>query len=284
MRSFSTEPNRITWNDDVGAELVFLQEEDWVLPQVAVSANGERLVARIDTGGDLFSVPWSIAEKLNIEPVARTVGWFAGGRRAITAFGILPRLDLGSVTIESVPVSINSFEHPILGTGLLRQFRPTIDYPSERLLLEPRKHGEGTDGFPFLIAGTHLLIARGAVNGIAMQFLVDSGLEVTDGGCFLAPESTLRVAGIDVPETRRVEGGSGAGTSTLDIGEFPVDELTLGTATRRDVTGLTGIFPKQLARPSTIGFPLGGLVSHHFLRHYRWTLDFDGMRMRLADP
>ena len=284
MRSFRGEPNRIIWSNVSRVELPFLQQANWELPRVAVVANGEPIVAKIDTGGDLFSLPFPVAERLGIAAVATSTGWFAGSRRARIAYGILDQLDLGHATIENVPISINSFNDAVIGTGLLRQFLPTLDYKSRHLVLLPRSRRLNPAGFPFLLAGTHLLISAGMLNEHAMTFLVDSGLEVTNEAAFLAPESRLRTAGIRVPKTSRIKGNSGAGQTKLNIGEFAIHHLGLGSASREHMVGLTGIFPKQLARPGAIGFPIDGLVSHNFLRHYRWTIDFDQMGMTLASP
>ncbi len=284
MRAFSTEPNRITWGGTVREELPFLQEESWELPRIEVSVNGELMAAKVDTGGDLLSLPWPVAERLGIEPVVTTTGTYAGGHRARTAHGILDRLGLGRVVVGNVPISINAIDHPVVGTGLLRQFAPTFDFPGGKLVLAPRSQPNETAVFPFLLAGTHLLIAAGELNGMLMRFLIDSGLEISNGGGFLAPESSLRTVGIEIPKTTPIEGISGAGATKLKMGRFSVRQLGLGHASRGNQVGLTGIFPKQLTRPSTLGFPIDGLVSHNFLRHYRWTIDFDLMGMTLATP
>jgi predicted aspartyl protease len=280
MRSFAAEPYRTTWNGGQQTAVPFLQKEDWELPRVGLQTGGTDLIAKIDTGGDLLSVPWTVAKQLGIDPVATSIGWYAGGKHARTGYGVLPEIELGDVTIEDVPISINNLDTPVVGTGLLRQFLPTVDYPGGKLVLE-RRRAAVKDGIPFLLAGVHLLVVFGSVNGKTMPLLVDSGLEVSNNGCFLAPDSTLEATGIEVPATEKVSGMGGAGTTKLEIGEFNVDELRLGTATMHDAIGLTGIFPKQLSRASTIGFPIGGLVSHNFLRAYKWTIDFDEMRMAL---
>ena len=128
------------------------------------------------------------------------------------------------------------------------------------------------------------MIVDGSIAGVPTKLLVDSGLEADNDASFLASEPVMRQAGIPTPATVRSTGNSGAGTTHLDIGAFSVAEVTLGATTRTNLTGLTGIFPQQLAKPRTLGFPLGGLVSHNFLRHYQWTLDFGQMRMTLEQP
>lgn len=287
MRAFPGAPNLIAWNTGRRVEIPFLQASQWELPRVEVTVNGTRTVAVIDTGGDLFSIPRSAGAQFGIVPVASATGWFAGGSRARVGWGRADRLDLGDVVLHNVPVSINTLPHAAIGTGLLRQFLTTIDYPAAKLILRPRgveQHNRGTS-VPFLMAQTHLLIAPGHLDGKAgMQFLVDSGLELDNGGAFLAPDATLASIGLSLPTRYRRSGRSGAGEIQLDIGEFSIRSLALGSVVRHDLVGVTGIFPPQLAKPGVAGFPLHGLVSHNFLRRYRWTIDFDLMAMRLEAP
>lgn len=205
------------------------------------------------------------------------------GRRSRIGLARLDDLRLGDLAITDVPVSVNSFDQAVIGIGLLRQFRPTIDYPDGKLILARRGGAEEPNGgFPFWLVHTHLLVAAGSLNGVPLNFLVDSGLEVENGACFAAPESTLEKLSISNPTRVRTEGHSGAGTTHLRLGEFPIASISLGPALRRHEAGLTGVFPQQLTRTLPPGIRLHGLISHHFLRHYRWTIDFDRMRMELA--
>ncbi len=283
MRSFPAAPYQIDWSGRTAATLEFLQEHAWELPRIEIQANGTSLPAKIDTGGDLLSLPWQTARGLGVSVVATQTGWFAGGRRAATGKGILNSLQLGGVRLTNVPVSINSFDHAIVGTGLLRQFSPTLDYPRHRLVLSPRGSTR-IKGTPIRLAATHLIIADGQLNGVPVSLLVDSGLEVSTGGSLVAPARTLEAAGISPTSRAEVEGMSGAGRGRLRIGEFTAASVTLAGQTRTGVTGLTGIFPPQLVKSRTVGIPVHAIISHGFLRHYAWTIDFDQMKMDLAAP
>jgi hypothetical protein len=280
MRAFDGPPYRVIPGSFGETSLPFLQHEPWELPRVSIAVNGIRFLAKVDTGGDLFSLPWPEARRLGIEPAATASSWFAGGKRARTGFARLDDLELGGITVANVPVSLNNVDCPVIGTGLLRQFLPTIDYPDGRLTL--RQKGTTDGGFPFWLISTHLLVAAGSLNGLPAWFLVDSGLEVDNGSCLAAPESTLTIAGIPIPDRKPVEGISGAGKSRLRLGEFPIAEIALGFTSREGELGVTGIFPRQLTRPLTLGMRLHGLISHNYLKHYRWTIDFDRMRMVLS--
>ena len=170
------------------------------------------------------------------------------------------------------------FERPVIGTGFLSRFLPTIDYPGGRLVLRPRdgEPGDGV-GVPFRIAATHLMLVDGVLNDTPMTFLVDSGLRDDHGAAFTAPAATLAAAGIPLPATAPERGSSGAGDVTLELGRFPIPRLAVGSLVQEDLLGLYGAFPPGLEQ-------IHGLVSHGFLRRYRWTIDFTRMTMRFAPP
>jgi hypothetical protein len=119
---------------------------------------------------------------------------------------------------------------------------------------------------PFAIAATHLLLVRGSLGTGELNLLIDSGLEDDHGAAFTAPAATLAGAGIARPETTR----------------YAIPRLALGTVEQSGLVGIHGVFPPQLA--TAAGFPIHGLVSHGFLRRYRWTIDFTRMTMRFAPP
>jgi hypothetical protein len=173
---------------------------------------------------------------------------------------------------------------PVIGTSFLSPLLPTLDYPARRLVLRPRdaEPPPGTE-VPFTIAATHLVVVRGSLAGRdGLTFVVDSGLEDEPGAAFTAPAATLAAAGIPLPETAPESGNSGAGETALDVGRFAIPRLAVGAVEQRELVGIFGVFPPQLA--TAAGFPVQGLVSHGFLRRYRWTIDFTRMTMRFAPP
>ena len=224
--------------------------------------------AWIDTGGDTLTLPHAY----DIEPLRGAFsGTFAG------VYGRVEEVRLGPVTVSAVPVMTAGLERPVIGTGFLSRFLPTIDYPGGRLVLRPRdsEPGDGV-GVPFKIAATHLMLVDGALNDAPMTFLVDSGLRDEHGAAFTAPAATLAAAGIRCPHGAGA-GNSGAGDVTLELGRFPIPRLALGPLVQEDLLGLYGAFPPGLEE-------IDGLVSHGFLRRYRWTIDFTRMTMRFAPP
>ena len=268
MTAFGGPPYVIEWNGEREAVLPFLQADDWELPTVEIEVDGETVHAWIDTGGDTLTLPHAY----DIEPLARFEGTFAG------VYGRVEEVRLGPVTVRAVPVMTSGLEKPVIGTGFLSRFLPTLDYPGGRLVLRPPDSAPGDGvGVPFRIAATHLMLVDGVLNDAPMTFLVDSGLRDEQGAAFAAPVAALAVAGIPLPATASERGSSGVGEITLELGRFPIARLAVGSLVQEDLLGLYGAFPEGLEQ-------IDGLVSHGFLRRYRWTIDFTRMTMRFAPP
>ena len=289
MRSFGNDqPYGIQWPE--GRESVttpFLQETDWELPCVSVEIHGRPLEARIDTGGDFLTLGSADAEALGIDRASTFTGTFAGGAPGEMAYGRLEEIAIGGVTVRDVPVSISGLHRPVIGTGLLRQFLPTLDYPGRRLVLRPRGDTldpAGAPGIqvPFALALVHLLIASGHLDDLPGTFVVDSGLQDEEGAAFTCSAETLAAAGIAVPETAPKTGESGAGDVTLELGHFPIRRLALGDVSKHGTRGLYGTFPAEWNEIAE--FRVDGLVSHNFLRDYAWTIDFSRMTMTFVPP
>ncbi len=281
MTEFGSRPYVIDWHGEREAVLPFLQRTAWELPTVAIEVDGRPVEAWIDTGGDTLTLP----HDFGVEPLARFAGAaYAGGAAGEGVYGRVESVRLGPVTVGAVPVMTAGLARPVIGTGFLSRFLPTLDYPTGRLVLRPcdAEPPAGTE-VPFTIAATHLLVVRGSLAGRdGLTFVVDSGLEDEPGAAFTAPAATLAAAGIPVPETAPESGNSGAGDTTLDVGRFAIARLAAGAVEQDELVGIFGVFPPQLA--TAAGFPIHGLVSHGFLRRYRWTIDFTRMTMRFAPP
>jgi hypothetical protein len=297
MLSFEDEPYRTVWRDGKMTVVPFLVTDP--LPVIEVEVNGRKVTVLIDTGGDSFILDPGIASELGIEVVASMPGMFAGGMEAEIGFARATSLSLGGVTLHSVPMSVlptggmaigGHALDGILGTGVLKQFLATLDYPNDRLILrsptgeaalsfyaEPA--GKVVDEVPFYLQSTHFLLAKGSLNGVdGLVFHIDSGLAGTPA--FSAPRQTLELVGIPVPEVEVREGMMGGGGGGFATGTFEIAKLGLGGLTQGDLVGDFGGLPPQSYR--MLGFVQDGLISHNFLRHYAWTLDFERMRMVFA--
>ena len=294
-KSFDQPPYRLEWPAGPRvSEIPFHSLEP--LPQFAIEVNGVPILVLFDTGGDALILDDEVAKALGIDAVATTMGSFGGGLQSKLGFGKVDRITLGSVTVRSVPVMILpskrfTFDpkYPlsgIVGTALMRQFLGTIDYRNQRLVLRERTpesaravrqalEGKLAAEIPFVLDATHLMHARGSLDGKDnLTFFIDSGLAMD--AAFIAPLQTLEYAGIPVPETKIPENSVGGGGGKFPTGPFAIKSLTLGSLRQTKVRGQYGARP-----PSSYwdrGFIADGLLSHGFLKRYgSWTIDFDSM-------
>ena len=285
MKSFGDEPPyRIDWGGEGAVSLPFIQTTTWELPCVRIQVNGLEVDARIDTGGELLTLSPDVAGALGVEAVASAEGVFAAGARGEIGYGRVDTVRVGPLAVQAVPVAVMALERPVMGTGFLRQFLATVDYPREELLLRPRSSRvPGGVEVPFALAASHLVLARGSLEGReALTFIVDSGLEDEGGAAVAAPQTTLDLVGIPVPPLTEEVGESGAGRLSLRYGRFPVRRLALGALEHHSTSGVHGIFPDLWTDIG--GITVHGIVSHGFLRRYGWTLDFDAMKMTFGTP
>ena len=290
-------PYRMAWSGERRTGVAFLAADP--LPIVSVEVEGHTIDAIIDTGGDTFILDTEIADSLGIEIISSMMGMFAGGKQADVGFAKADSLTLGGVTLHSVPIAVLPTKQfrmgdreigGIVGTGVLRQFLATLDYPNERLVLrEPTAasaaafRGEVGDGvleeIPFYLQSTHFLMMKGSLNGRdGLLFHVDSGL--AGEPAFSATQQTLEYVGIPIPEAVVRDDIIGGGGGGFAVGTFAIDELGLGGLTQSDLIGSYGAMPPESYR--RLGFIQDGLISHNFLREYAVTIDFSTMTMVFA--
>ncbi|MCX6562404.1 MAG: aspartyl protease family protein [Candidatus Aminicenantes bacterium] len=302
MRSFGQErPYQVVWPGDFGLSIApFLVTDP--LPIVSVEIQGRQIYALIDTGADLFMLDTEVAAAMGIKPLASITGTFAGGKQAEVGFGRVDSLKIGQVTLKAVPISILPTQRfskgfadgkytigGIVGTGVLKQFLATMDYPGEQLVLR-RADEEGRRDFrqatqgkavveaPFVLAMTHFIMARGSLDGKdGLTFFVDSGL--ASEAAFAAPAQTLKYAGVPIPETK-VEDGIGGGGGGFATGLFKIARLGLGPLVQENLKGEYGANPPESYW--RLGFINDGIISHQFLKKYAWTIDFARMTMTFA--
>lgn len=253
--------------------------------------NGEELNFLIDTGGGELIVDTDIAAKNNIIQFGEESGTFGGGRKSSFQHGVIDSFTLGNFQIKNVPINILKTQRfaaalgvkrvdGIVGSILLSRFLTTLDYPNGELVLsrnhksKSQKSGKSIE-VPFWMAGDHFLVAWGGVNKSPQLFFIDTGLA---GMGFTAPVSTLKEANIKLAN-QSVEGVGGGGN--MQITPFIAEEIMLGKAIQKNVGGVAGAFPPTLE--NSLGFRLGGLISHSFFKPYKVTFDFVKMQMTLAE-
>lgn len=302
MNSFgSVQPYRPEWKSEK-AILPFISMNH--LPIVSVRVNGQPINVFIDTGADLFVIKSEMAKRLGLKSQASFTGTYAGGKTAETHYSRLQTLGLGDVTLHDVPVDIADFPQSwfftdektgqkievdgILSTGVFHQFLTTMDYPERQVVLMPRNkvsqrevaEGGGIN-IPFILEGTHFMIVKGAVNGKeGMTFFLDSGLDDPDASILLQKEA-LNYAGVKLLDGERYlldddKGGLGGGG--FAVTRLSIDSVSVGALNQKGLIGLYGLLPEALYFTES-GMILDGFISHQFLKHYKWTIDFDSMLM-----
>ncbi len=305
MKSFGdVPPYQIDWNGKQQVSIPFVITDP--LPILQVEIQGKPIYALIDTGGDNLYLDTEYAAELGIEAIAAATGKFGGGMEGKIGFARGRRLTLGEVTLDPVPITIMPTQRwskgfaggrytigGVIGTGILKQFLATVDYPAGRLVLRPRGAagkaawwGEYPNAIaaeiPFALNHTHHMFARGSLNEFTdLTFFIDSGL--ASSAAFIAPVQTLDYTGIPIPRVKVDEAGIGGGGDGLwATGQFAIRKLSLGPLSKQDVEGDYGaMVPETYWRN---GFIQDGLLSHQFLRDYRWTLDFDDMKYYFVTP
>lgn len=304
MKSFAAEsPYQVEWQGKSETTLPFIVTDP--LPMIEVELQGKKLYTLIDTGGDNFYLDDEYAAELGIEAVATAVGKFGGGVEGKIGFARGETLRLGGITLGPVPITImptqrwsrqfSGGKYPIggvVGTGILKQFLSTMDYPANRLTLRQRSpQGKGAfldthagaaiTEIPFAMWMTHHMLAKGSLNEFeGLTYFVDSGL--ASSAALIAPRQTLEYTGIPIPETRVDENSIGGGDGLWATGTFPIRRMGLGPLVKENAEGDYGTMTPETYWQK--GLIQDGLISHQFLRDYRWTLDFDAMKYYFIKP
>ena len=260
-----------------------------ILPVLRVRVNGMEANFLLDTGAGETILDTEFAKAVGARSFGTELGTYAGGRTASYEHGTVKSVQVGDAHLTGVPVHIQSTAayrgaaggrevSGILGTGVLAQFRSTIDYGAQELILEPREspaaHGSSV---PFWLLGDHFVTVSATVAGSVETLLViDTGLAIP-GGAFVPASSVLEEAGVEVRGTSGVGVGGGG---TVTVTPFRIDRVSVGPLLGENLLSVAGAFPPALEKRFTAR--IGGLLSHGFFQGQRITLDFDGMRLWIA--
>ena len=261
------------------------------LPSVKMKVNGKEGLFIIDTGAGETIIDTEFAKAAGAIAFDQREAIYAGGARAKTTLGYVESIKLGKLEIEHLPVHIQPTAQyaqavggkavsGIIGTNLLYHFHTTLDYQNAQLVLHNRSTEFKSKGqlVPMWLAADHLILAQGQLKGGEEQlFLVDTGMA---GAGFTAPKSTVEAAGVTLPEGQSFD-GQGAG-GAVSVTPFMIDQLSLGQVKNKGtIVGLYGPFPPTLE--TSMGFRIGGLISHTFFKPYKVTFDFVKMRIYMED-
>ena len=245
--------------------------------------NGEQAVDFVvDTGAERTVLSQRIARRVGVQPVTNTLSAGVGelGLRGLQA-GRIESLQIGSLEVTNLPALIKSPPLGGLPTAEADAFSPlslglsiTIDYGLSHLIIGSELADEPAD-IVLPLRQHRLTVVRGVINGEHQRsFVVDTGGEVISisrGTADLLPPMTVRQVPVRV-----------YGTSGWDEGAYlmPGVNLAFNQLQYRNFS----VVVLNLHRPSALlGFHIGGIVGHSFLRDYRVTLDLNRSVMKLKE-
>ncbi|MFP6573289.1 MAG: retropepsin-like aspartic protease [Vicinamibacterales bacterium] len=251
-----------------------------LMPAVEVELNGIPLVAHLDTGGSFVTMAPDRARELGIETREMGTG-VANNERTSLRRGLAETLILGDAhftnvqvtTVESLTGQLGSLV--ILGTRILSNFLMTWDNERGRLILTERdddtaraahlmEHTRGVEGVHFYLHSGHYIWVNGSVMDREALMFLDTGLVTLDPSG-QQPAGGIPASLLDVWDLAYVDGFTGP--VLVSVG--PVS---------REVSSFS-VFPdrRNLPRLENTGPDIP--LSHGFLKHFVWTLDFDDYRL-----
>jgi len=280
------------------ARIPFRMQNDRPFIQARVG-NDATLNLVIDTGASISVLSYGTAERLGIHPLARggAARAVGGGGTFPIVYGLVDRLDLGGIKIYNIPIYIRTIHHAtpsqggsdviqadgFLGLSVLANFRLTIDYGAQELLLEnepppvqagplPENHSE----VPFRTTNGGLVSAEVKLNtGEIVNFLIDTGSSATVIGTHTVKQYNLEKHILASPKIRVL----GAAGVIEDVSLILMPSLSM-----------SGLEQKNIRAPvldlsavnETAGFMQAGILGGSFLKRFKVTFDFSRARMILA--
>ncbi|MDQ3170868.1 MAG: retroviral-like aspartic protease family protein [Acidobacteriota bacterium] len=248
---------------------------------VSGRVNGGREIDFVlDTGSEQTVLSRPIAERTGVRPITYVQSAGVGQVRMRTLQAArINTLEIGSLKIRNVPALIKSPALRGLPTPESESFSPlalglsmTIDYGRRELTMAPSLPDETYD-ITLPLRMHRLAMVPGIVDGRQVSFVVDTGGEVISISTRTADTLAARPDVRQVP--LKVYGSSG-----WDPKAFlrPYVDLSFAGVSypNRSVVVLDLDAPSAL-----LGFKLGGIVGHRFLRDYRVSIDLPRARLGL---
>jgi tetratricopeptide (TPR) repeat protein len=261
------------------------------VPRIDLRVNGSREInAVIDSGAVISIVSQRLADELKLKKIGEFHGTFFGllGEPIDVQFAILEQLQLGTMSIGTVPVAImpddkmrfvvsGKHEYKIdflLGANFLKEFRTDLDFPREsvtfhHLSAAERRPAEDQNLF---IEGFRPFV-RGLVNRRGwFVFIFDTGSEVT----FINQQqlASLPITQL-TPKAHSAMlqglGGSKKRGEKLDNVEIGIDRWA----------GTFNTVPMYFSDEKEHA---AGILGENFLKNFRVILDFGRMRVDLIHP
>ncbi len=262
-------------------------------PIVRLKVNGSNEPLRfvIDTGSGITVISNTTATRLKIKPITR--GGFAkgigGNGRFEIVYGFLQSMQLGDVTIRSVPVYIRQFQpdqQPVdgyIGLALISKFLATIDYGNNTFDLVKRSDdsrlGLSDDSklsLPLRLTSSGFLSGEVQLEGIdsPLNFIVDTGASVSVISQRVAKTDAIVPFAND--ERLRVIGSAGV---TDDVPTFLLPKVSFGPHSRKQIVAIA--LDLDIINEAS-GFEQAGILGGNFLKNYKLTFDFRNSKVQFT--
>ena len=261
----------------------FRLERDKVIVRGSVNGGAE-LDLVVDTGAEQMVLSQQTAQRVGVRPITNTLSAGVGrvGMRGLE-LGRADTLEVGTLLVENVPALIKN--PPLTGLPRTRSensFSPlalgmstVVDYENQRLVIARELPPAPPADVELPMRFHRLALVRGVINGsIQKSFIVDTGGEVIS--ISLSTANALGMVPVRHIPLRVF------GTSGWDDDAFLLPGVDLGfNRIRFDNFSVVVL---NLHRPSALlGFHVGGIIGHTFLRDYRAALDLKDSVLRLTE-
>ena len=292
MQAFEGEPYGIEWNTDERISHLPMTNDitqPGALPIIDLDVNGQTVSLVLDTGGDRLYLDKGIYASLGLTTLANREATYAytGGQTVEEPLGVAEAVTLGDVTLTNVPVvgatwkEIGQTSDGVLTTQLLKQFLSTMDYDNRRITLRertPEALAQVMTNFanppleaPFFMTTTHLMFAKGDLNGHEINYFLDSGLAMSMP--MIVVDETVELLGL---ETNDIEGTPYYWTA--------IESHGLNGLVKGATQAMGNVFVEQDFFWQA-GFMADALMSHQYLWPLgSWTIDFDNMTYYFPSP
>ena len=286
MQAFEGEPYGIEWaSDERVSHLPMTNDitQPGALPIVDLDVNGQTVSLILDTGGDRLYLDKGIYESLGLTTLTHREARYAytGGQTVEEPLGVAETVTMGDVTLTNVPVvgatwkELGQTSDGVLTTQMLKQFLSTMDYDNRRITLRERTPEALAEVMttlgdtppleaPFYMTATHLMFAKGGLNGHEINYFMDSGLAMSMP--MIVVDETVELLGL---ETNDIEGTPYYWTA--------IESHGLNGLVRGATQAMGNVFVEQDFFWQS-GFMADALMSHQYLWPLgSWTIDFDNM-------
>jgi hypothetical protein len=290
LSRFGGNPYQIEWvSPDKVAHIPIINDfmQPATLPKVKIEVNGHQLECILDTGADQLIITERIAAKLGLRNIMNRQARYAStqGKIIEEQLGVADTVKLDKAILRNVPVVyqlpkekiVDSGIDGIVSTQLLKQFLSTVDYDKKEITLRERSvsgkkqlfEALGSGGLvrmPFWLSASHLIFAKGSINGRMLNMLVDSGLAAN------MPMVIINETVDDLNLTNKKTAIEGTKYYWVPVQSYGLDPLVCGsTQALGNVMVDEDIYWKLKST-------FDAVISNQYLRQFgSWTIDFDTM-------